>query len=107
MVKKIQFISYEDASEEEVRKLEERFGFKPGELEAEADAYERGEWPEGKTIRQGFGRPPMFDEPTCVVSGRVALSTAEAFDAKAKANGQTRAERVRALVMADVASGEN
>lgn len=41
--------------------------------------------------------------PWCVVgssSGRVAQSAAEAFDAKARAHGQTRAERIRELVNA-------
>lgn len=93
---------FEDMTPEELTALSPE---EEATLVSRADAYARGEWPEGKTVRQGFGRPPMFDEPTCVVSGRVAQSTAEAFDAKAKAHGQTRAERVRELVMIDVAEG--
>lgn len=94
-------LKYDNLSPEELERLA---GFAPGELEKEADAYASGKWPEGKTVRSGFGRPPLGDEPSCVVSGRVTQSVATAFDAKAKAHGQTRAERVRELVMADVAS---
>lgn len=79
--------------------MEELMGFAPGELEATAEAYEQDRWPSGKTVR--LGRPPIADEPTRVVSGRVAASVAEAFEAKAAKHGQTRAERVRELITND------
>ena len=86
----------------DAREMERLMGFKEGELERTAAAYESGDWPQGRTVR--LGRPPVADEPTQVVSGRVAQSVAEAFDAKARAHGQTRAERIRELVNADVRS---
>ena len=86
----------------DAREMERLMGFGEGELERTAAAYESGDWPEGHTVR--LGRPPVADEPTPVVSGRVAQSVAEAFDAKARAHGQTRAERIRELVNADVRS---
>jgi hypothetical protein len=85
-----------DAKRTEMEKL---MGFAPGELESTAAAYESGEWPQGRTVR--LGRPPIAGEPTKVVSGRVVESVAEAFEAKAKRHGQTRAERVRELVTLD------
>lgn len=86
----------------DAKEMERLMGFGSGELEATADAYESGDWPEGRTVR--LGRPTVAGEPTQVVSGRVAQSVAEAFDAKAKSHGQTRAERIRELVNADVLS---
>lgn len=83
----------------DAKKLEELMGFSPGELEETAKAYERDEWPIGKTVR--MGRPPIADEPTRVISGRVGESVLAAFDAKAKRNGQTRTERLRELVTND------
>ena len=83
----------------DARQMEQLMGFAPGELEATADVYEKDEWPAGRTVR--LGRPPVTEERTKVVSGRVAESIAEAFDAKAKKLGQTRAERVRELVTLD------
>ncbi len=86
----------------DTKEMERLMGFEDGELEETAAAYESGQWPEGRTVR--LGRPPVAEEPTQVVSGRVAQSIAEAFDAKAKAHGQTRAERIRELINADVVS---
>ena len=87
----------------DAKKLEELMGFSPGELEATAEAYEQDRWPAGKTVR--MGRPPIADEPTKVISGRVGESVLAAFDAKAKRNGQTRTERLRELVTNDALTG--
>lgn len=81
------------------RELEELMGFKHGELAETADAYERDEWPAGRTVR--IGRPPISSEPSTVMSSRVSESVAEAFDRKALAHGQTRTERLRELINAD------
>lgn len=79
--------------------MERLMGFAPGELEKTAAAYESGEWPAGRTAR--LGRPPIADEPTKVMSGRVPESVADAFEAKARRHGQTKAERVRELITLD------
>ncbi len=82
------------------RELEKLMGFNPGELEETADAYEKDEWPAGKTVR--LGRPPLsFSEPSTVMSSRVSKSVADAFDKKALAHGQTRTERLRELINTD------
>ncbi len=81
------------------KELERLMGFKPGELEETADAYEKDEWPAGRTVR--IGRPPISAEPSIVMSSRVSESVAEAFDRKALAHGQTRTERLRELINTD------
>lgn len=83
----------------DAKKLEEMMGFEPGELERAADAYERDEWPKGRTVR--LGRPPVADEPSAVLSARVGKSVLAAFDEKAKRHGQTRTERLRELITLD------
>ena len=79
--------------------LEKIMGFAPGELEKAAEAYEKDEWPKGRTIK--LGRPPISDEPSVVLSARVGESVLEAFDAKAERHGQTRTERLRELITLD------
>lgn len=83
----------------DAKQLEEMMGFKPGELERTAAAYERDEWPKGRTVK--LGRPPITDEPSAVLSARVGKSVLTAFDEKAKQHGQTRTERLRELITLD------
>ena len=79
--------------------LEKMMGFAPGELEKAAKAYEKDEWPKGRTIK--LGRPSISDEPSVVISARVGESILEAFDEKTKRHGQTRTERLRELITLD------
>ncbi len=72
----------------DAKQLEKMMGFAPGELKKAAEAYEKDEWPKGRTIK--LGRPPISDEPSVVISARVGESILEAFDEKAKRHGQTR-----------------
>lgn len=44
--------------------LEKMMGFAPGELEKAAEAYEKDEWPKGRTVK--LGRPSISDEPSVV-----------------------------------------
>lgn len=44
--------------------FEKMMGFAPGELEKTAEAYEKDEWPKGRTIK--LGRPPISDEPSAL-----------------------------------------
>lgn len=83
----------------DAKQLEKMMGFAPGELEKTAEAYEKDEWPKGRTIK--LGRPPISDEPSVVLSARVGESVLDAFDAKAKRHGQTRTERLRELITLD------
>ena len=83
----------------DAKQLEKMMGFAPGELEKAAEAYEKDEWPKGRTIK--LGRPSISDEPSVVLSARVGESVLDAFDAKAKRHGQTRTERLRELITLD------
>lgn len=86
----------------DAKQLEKMMGFAPGELKKAAEAYEKDEWPKGRTIK--LGRPPISDEPSVVIvviSARVGESILEAFDEKAKRHGQTRTERLRELIILD------
>lgn len=44
----------------DAKQLEKMMGFAPGELKKAAEAYEKDEWPKGRTIK--LGRPPISDE---------------------------------------------
>lgn len=83
----------------DAKQLEKMMGFAPGELKQAAEAYEKDEWPKGRTIK--LGRPPISDEPSVVIPARVGESILEAFDEKAKRYGQTRTERLRELITLD------
>lgn len=83
----------------DAKQLEKMMGFAPGELEKTAEAYEKDEWPKGRTIK--LGRPSISDEPSVVITARVGESILEAFDEKAKRHGQTRTERLRELITLD------
>ena len=69
----------------DAEQLEKMMGFAPGELEKAAEAYEKDEWPKGRTVK--LGRPPISDEPSAVLSARVGESVLEAFDAHGTAQG--------------------
>ncbi len=64
----------------DAKQLEKMMGFAPGELEKAAEAYEKDEWPKGRTIK--LGRPSISDEPSVVLSARVGESVPDAFDEK-------------------------
>ena len=66
------------------------------DLYARAEAYERGEWPAGKTIRRG--RPRKFSGKSRTVPFRMAAETFEMLDQKAAARGMTRSEALREAV---------
>lgn len=70
----------------DAKQLEKMMGFAPGELEKAAKAYEKDEWPKGRTIK--LGRPSISDEPSVVISARVGESILEAFDEKPNAMGK-------------------
>ena len=63
--------------------------------------FERGELP-GRWGRILVGRPRISPEPLKLVGVRVPASAVEAFDAKAARLGQTRSQRLRALIERDL-----
>lgn len=51
------------------------------------------------------GRPRLCEEPTKVVSIRLPVSVIKASEAKAKSLGETRSQRMREAIIADVMAG--
>ena len=66
-----------------------------------AERFEQGEMP-GRWGRILVGRPRISSEPLKLVGVRVPVSTVDAFDAKAARLGQTRSQRLRALIEKDL-----
>lgn len=94
-------VIYERGGREEMSvvskaELMERFGLSEKEieeLEAAADAADRGEWPKGKITR--IGRPSLYEEETETVSHKESKSKIIALDAKARALGISRSQALR------------
>ena len=81
------------------------YGFTQEEVEEmmrSADAYDRGEWPEG-TITL-LGRPTFFGERMKSVTFRETEATIMLMDAKASAMNMTRSDYLRYLVRKDIES---
>ena len=70
------------------------------ELEASADAYDRGEWPEG-SIRV-MGRPTLYGERMMSISYRETASEVARMDARAASLGMSRSNYLRHLVAEDL-----
>ena len=70
-------------------------------IEELAGRFECGELP-GRWGRILVGRPRISPEPLKLVGVRVPASAVEAFDAKAARLGQTRSQRLRALIERDL-----
>lgn len=72
-------------------------------LEKMAEPWERGEVP---GVAAGFvsapGRPRISEEETQIVAIRLPVSVVKAIDIKAKQLGETRSQRMREAVMADL-----
>ena len=83
----------------DAKQLEKMMGFAPGELEKAAEAYEKDEWPKGRTIK--LGGPSISDEPSVVLSARVGESVLDALVAIAIRLGQIRTERLSELITLD------
>lgn len=76
--------------------LMEKFGLteeEVNELEAAADACDRGEWPKGRVTR--IGRPSLYEEETETVSHKEPKSKILAFDKKAQERGISRSQALR------------
>jgi hypothetical protein len=65
-------------------------------LDEWAEAFERGEWPEGKTVI--LGRPSIADEEVKLVTFRLPVSKVIEFDQKTALKGITRSEGLRDAV---------
>ncbi|OUN45198.1 hypothetical protein B5G20_10020 [Collinsella sp. An7] len=64
------------------------------------DAYERGEFPDGeRTVgRVVYGRPPLSNEGTAVISIKVPVGMKKAIERKAKAAGVSTSAYARAAL---------
>lgn len=65
-------------------------------LDEWADAFERGDWPEGETVL--VGRPRLAAEEAKQVTFRLPLSKIAALDRKADKCGETRSAVLRTAV---------
>ncbi|MCL1797651.1 MAG: hypothetical protein FWG24_04995 [Eggerthellaceae bacterium] len=72
-------------------------------LEKLAEPWERGEVP---GIAAGFvsapGRPRISEDETKIVAFRLPVSVIKAIDLKAQQHGETRSQRMREAVIADL-----
>lgn len=81
------------------KELIDYYGMKPNEiaaLEAQADAFDKGEWPRGKVTR--IGRPPTGAEPTRPLTIRLRESKVNAVEYKAERLGISRTAALREAV---------
>ena len=73
-------------------------------IEELARHFERGDLP-GHAKRILVGRPRLSPERLRLIGAKVPESLVVAFDKKASALGQTRSQRIRALIERDIAEG--
>lgn len=72
------------------------------QMEALADMFERGEWPEGES-RVVRGRPRMFGDELQSVTFKAPQRKVSALDRKAAEAGMSRSDYLRRLVDRDLA----
>ncbi len=85
-------------------KLKREYGLSDAELvdlEASADAYDEGVWPEG--VVSVMGRPKLFGERMISVTYRDTESEVRLMDARASSLGMSRSMYLRSLVRRDLA----
>ena len=68
----------------------------PGMLDDWAGAFERGEWPKGRTVV--VGRPSLAPEEVRPVTFKLPVSVIAEIDAKAAGCGETRSEFLRSII---------
>ena len=81
------------------KELELEYGETPEsieEIKRLAEDAETGKFPLGKVSR--VGRPALASEATKILAFRIPASKAEAFDRKARENGETKSQAFRELV---------
>lgn len=65
-------------------------------LDGWAEAFERGEWPKGRTVV--LGRPSLAPEEVKPVTFKLPVSIIAEIDAKAAGCGETRSEFIRSII---------
>lgn len=73
-----------------------------GILDTWAEEFERGEWPEGRTVP--IGRPSLASEEVKPITFRLPVSQIAALDAKAAKSGLSRSAGLRIAVEEYIAS---
>ncbi|WP_165170871.1 ribbon-helix-helix protein, CopG family [Adlercreutzia sp. ZJ242] len=69
------------------------------QLKRDADAYDRGEWPEAKSVTVRYGRPPLFEDDELVsVTFKIGRSQLKRVDEAVKEQGCSRSEFLRCAV---------
>jgi hypothetical protein len=84
------------------KELETTFGVTAEQLDDLAVPFERGEWPEVKTVI--LGRPRLADEELKTVTFKMPLRTVAAVDRLAADCGESRSDFLRGLVEETLAS---
>lgn len=84
------------------KKLEKMFGVTAAELDSLAEPFERGEWPEGKTVV--MGRPRLAQEEVRSVTFKLPVSQIAALDRLAESSGRTRSEVLREATTRELAA---
>lgn len=72
-------------------------------LDRDAQQYEQGVFPPGKTVP--IGRPPLSDEELVTVAFKIPKSKRDSMDASARHRGVTRSEFLRELIDQELATG--
>ena len=84
--------------------LDEAMGLTEEQLDELARPFEEGNWDASAYAPPQFGRPLLFEEPMRSVSFKETPSTISKMDERAKSQGKSRSDYLRALVAADLAS---
>ena len=85
----------------DVKAVEERFGFEPGEAQSRSEAYASGEWPSGVNVP--VGRHTIYGTRMVSVTYRDTPEEVSAMDERASSLGLGRSEYLRQLVRRDLA----
>lgn len=76
--------------------LESKFGVTEQQLDAMAEQYESGEWPDGHTVV--LGRPRVSDDELVSVTIKLPKTQLEIIDGEAKRLGKNRSAQMRDLL---------
>ena len=85
-------------------KLNNMMGLSEKQLDELARPFEEGNWDPSQYAPAHFGRPRTFDEVVKPVTFRETPTMIARMDERAKSQGKTRSDYLRALVAADLAS---
>jgi hypothetical protein len=86
------------------KELETMFGVTAEQLEESAALFERGEWPEGRTVI--LGRPRLADESLKTVTFKMPIRQVAALDNLAAERGINRSDYLRGMVEKEITGAQ-